>query len=365
MTTGDGSRSSLHVRIASWDDDPPVGGQGVYVRELRTALIERGLTVSTTAGRGRFAVGYRRITGRGHLDLSVALNLSPSPLRSGDPDLIHVSGGPGGLHLLRSTGRPVVYTAHHTYRLAHPRFGPSRALGLVEGACYRRADMVAAVSASTADSVIECGVPRTRVTVISPGVRLGSGDPGGVERIPRRILFVGRMAPEKGPLDAVAAMHRVAEVVPGTTGVVVGGGAQLSEVAAAAGSSPAGRSTVRVLGRLSDEEVMTELRRAEVVLIPSAFEGLGIVALEAMAAGAAVAGYDVVGLRDTVGPHGLLVPFGDIDGLAGACRRLLEDQRLRQELTSAAGEAVRRQRSWSRCAEEFDELYRSVIAAHT
>lgn len=351
----------MHARVATWDDDPPVGGQGVYVRELRRSLVARGVRVSTTAGQGRFAMRYRRITGKGHLDMSIALNRSMRPLLVGDPDVLHVSGGPGGLQLLRRLPLPVVYTAHHTYRLSHARPGARRAFGSIEARGYRRAAVVAAVSPSTADAVVELGVPRSRVIVISPGVC--ADEPAGppVAREPGRMLFVGRLEAEKGPLDAVAAMQRVVADVPGARGYVVGSGTLAAEVGVAARA--AGNGGITPLGRLSDDEVALELRRAEVVLLPSAFEGLGMVALEAMAAGAAVVGYDVTGLRDTIGPHGLLVPHGEVGQLAAACRRLLADAPLRHHLAAGALDAVRDQRSWSRCAEEFEELYRHVIDA--
>ena len=92
---------------------------------------------------------------------------------------------------------------------------------------------------------------------------------------------------------------------------------------------------------------MEQFRRAEVVLVPSAFEGLGLVPLEAMAAGTAVVGYDVVGLHDTVGRRGELVAHGDVAALAAACRRLLVDSTRREQLVEAAQapEAVRKERS--------------------
>ena len=231
---------------------------------------------------------------------------------------------------------------------------------MVEAAAYRRAARIAAVSPSTADSVIEMGVPAARVEVISPGIGLGPDGPGRTtaERVPGRLLFVGRLEPEKGAVDAVLAMGQVSEALPWAQGHVVGCG---SEAEAAAALVNASRWPVTFLGRVDDQRLWEEYHSAEVVLMPSDFEGLGLVALEAMAAGAAVVGYDVSGLHDTVGGEGVLVPRGDVAGLASACRGLLTDRSRRAELTARASERVRVERSWAGCAERFEELYHEVL----
>ncbi len=358
----------LHVRLVTWDDDPPVGGQGVYARELRRALVVRGHRVTTVSGHGPHAVRYRRVTGRGHLDLSLALWRSPGVLLEGDPDLLHVSGGPGGVTLLRPgavrrAGIPVVYTAHHTYRQAHRRLGPYALLGAAEGAAYRRAAALLAVSPSTAAAVRAMGVDPARLAVVSPGIEVPSPPPGEGPRVPGRMLFVGRLEREKGPLDAVAAMASVAARVPGAHGVVLGSGPLGREVRQAA-EATGGR--VAVAGadgcRPTDDEVAAAYRQAEVLLVPSSYEGLGLVALEAMAAGTAVVGYDVAGLHDTVGRHGVVVAPGDVTALAAAARGLLEDHDRRRRLAADGAAAVRRERSWARAAERCEAVYRSVLA---
>lgn len=288
--------------------------------------------------------------------MSIRLNADPGLLLAGEPDLVHLSGGPGGLALLRRLPVPIVFTAHHTYRQAHGRLRPQRALSPLEAAGYRRAAAVAAVSAATAQAVVGLGVPPERVRVIAPGVRLRS--PGApVDRESGSMLFVGRLEPEKGPLEAVEAMRRVIETRPTARGLLVGAGSL--EGAVRAHTDGDDRITLR--SHLSDEELATEYHRAQVLLMPSEFEGLGLVALEAMAGGAAVVGYDVVGLRDTIGADGMLVPAGNVAEMAAACRRLMEDDSRREDLTARAAIGVRERYSWNRCAAEFEELYAQVL----
>lgn len=354
---GSNSTAPIHVQLVTWDDDPPVGGQGVYVRELRRALVTRGTEVSTCAGRGEFAMSYPRVTGRAHLDMSIALNRSLRPILESKADVLHVSGGPGGILLLRRTPHPTVYTAHHTHRQSPGAPRLRRLFQRLERRSYDLADVVAAVSPSTARAVVDMGVPSSKVTVIPPGIDVGPAAAGDTEREEARILFVGRLEPVKGPLDAVAAMDALTQKVEGCRGFVVGSGSLSTQVAHAAAST-SGRVTF--LGALADEEVLLEYRRAQVVLVPSAFEGLGMVALEAMASGAAVVGYDVEGLHDTIGSCGRLVPHGDVRGLIDACLELLADPEGLGDLVQRAHETVSREHSWSRCAEQFDALYRRL-----
>ncbi len=346
----------LHVRLATWDDEPAVGGQGVYVRELRRSLEEAGVRVTTVAGRGRYAVAYRRLTGHGPLDLSVQLSLPNDHLTSGSPDLVHVSGGPGGLQIVRRLATPVVYTAHHTFELSHRWYEPQRWYGAVEARGYKLAQMVIAVSKSTADSVCRMGVSSQRVVVVPPGIDTELFRPGG-SRGRRRMLFVGRLEPEKGPLDALAAMEEVVRQSPGASGSIVGSGRLRARVERRVRDTP----QIEYRSAPSDQELAELYAAADVVLVPSAFEGVGLVALEAMAAGCAVVGYDVVGLHDTLSHHGVLVAEGDVKGLARTCRCLLEDPARAEELGAAASQAVRAEHSWNDRSDEIVALYRRVI----
>ncbi|GAC1343414.1 MAG: glycosyltransferase family 1 protein [Candidatus Dormibacteria bacterium] len=348
----------MRVTLVTFDDDPPIGGQGVVVRGLREQLRERGVAVTTVSGHGAHALRIPRVTGRRPLDLSLLLNRRPGLLLASAPELLHVHGGPGGVLLWRRIQPPVVYTAHHTYRLAHRLGRPERVLAPLEAIAYRRAARVLAVSPSTADSVVAMGVPRARVEVVPPGVHLPAAAAGS--RDPKRLLFVGRLEPAKGPLDAVAVMAEVCAADPEVRGVVVGAGSQRTEVAAACRGT-GGR--IEFAGSLDDAALATEYSRAAVVIMPSRFEGLGLVALEANAAGVAVAGYAVPGLRDAGATGAVLVAAGDRQALSRAVGGLLADPLRREQLAAAGREQVRTHYSWAAHADRVLDVYRAVIAS--
>ena len=84
------------------------------------------------------------------------------------------------------------------------------------------------------------------------------------------------------------------------------------------------------------------LARADIAVIPSRWEGFGLVAVEAMASGVPVIASDIPALREVVGDAALLVPPSDPMALADAIRRLAADADLRRALSEAGLARVRR-----------------------
>ena len=345
----------MRVTFVSYDDEPPLGGQGVVLRGMRRALAASGVETETLAGRGAHAVpDVPSVTGRAPLDFSLWVNRHPDAIMRTRPDVAHVQGGPGGVLLLRRLQVPVVYTAHHTYRQAYVPSDPRRVLSPLEAAAYRRAQRVLAVSESTAGAVRAMRVPAGRVEVVPPGIDLPAVDPGARER--GRILFVGRLESEKGALAAVEVMRAVVGPRPGWRGVIIGAGRLDSAVREEA----QGCERIAVLGHVDDATVSDELARASVLLMPSRYEGLGLVALEAQARGTPVVGYDVTGLRDAVREGGILVEEDDVEALRGACLRVLEDGAMAADLGARGRDFVTRVHSWDVVGALLRQAYAAV-----
>jgi glycosyltransferase involved in cell wall biosynthesis len=343
------------VTFVSYDDEPPLGGQGIVLRGMRKALVARGHAVTTVSGRGNNAIAFPRVTGRAPLDFSLHLNRHPGLVAAWEGDVVHAHGGPGGVLLLRDVGAPLVYTAHHTYAQAHGHGSLRRLMSPLEVRSYRRAAMVLAVSPSTADAVRRLGVPASRVEVVRPGVDV----PPAVStpREPGRMLFAGRWETEKGVLDAVTVMGTVLRDRPHLSAVVVGSG-RLDDAVRRAVRGTA----IELRGRVSDSDLRAELARAGVVLMPSRYEGLGLVALEAQAAGALVVGYDVDGLRDAVADPLLLVPPGDVSALVALTLSVVDQPERRAEVADRVLRAVRAAPSWDAVARRLEEVYAQVTS---
>ena len=166
------------------------------------------------------------------------------------------------------------------------------------------------------------------------------------------IFFVGRHEERKGLAVLLDALGHL----PADLTLWVGGtGPQTEALRARHGGDP----RIEWLGRLSDDEVASRMRGADVFCAPSLHgESFGVVLLEAMAAGAVVVASALDGYANvaTDGTDALLTPPGDSGALGAALVRVLDDGRLRQRLVAAA-EARAQEFSMARLAEAYVAHY--------
>lgn len=136
------------------------------------------------------------------------------------------------------------------------------------------------------------------------------------------IGIVGRLACQKGHVHLLEAFAAIAGRVPEASLLVVGDGPDRDSLEAKAAELGVGER-VRWLGALPHEEVLPLYAIMDVFAMPSLYEGFGLTAVEAMAAGLPVVASDVEGLNEVVesGVTGYLCPAGDISRLS---ERLLE-----------------------------------------
>jgi glycosyltransferase involved in cell wall biosynthesis len=250
-----------------------------------------------------------------------------------DADLVHAHWLPTALPAL-ATGRPLLLQLWGTdVELA--RRAPRLARLLV-----RRARVVVVASAFLAEAARAFGAREVRV--VPNGVRVP--ERVGPPAEPPHVLYAGRLSPEKGIEDFLAATE-------GLPRIVVGDGPLRERVPEAVGFVPPGR-----LGAWYE--------RAAVVCVPSRREGYGVVAREAQAYGRPVVATRVGGLPDAVrdGVDGLLVEPGDVPALRAALERLLGDAALRARLGRAARKAAA-ERTWERCAAALVDAYRVTASA--
>lgn len=151
----------------------------------------------------------------------------------------------------------------------------------------------------------------------APGFRPAHGIPAEVPLA----LYAGRVSAEKGWRDLPGLL----EAVDGLHVVVCGGGPELADLRATAGDR------LHVTGAVAADTVAAAMGAADVLVLPSRFEELGSVLIEAMAVGLPGVAYDVGGTAEAIVPDvtGILVPRGDTARLAAAVRRVLDDDALR------------------------------------
>ena len=358
----------------------PVGGMQSHTGQLTRALDGCGVaqTVVTAwrpgAARSELLGGRSRVLRLGgpirHLRqlYAPAAALAVPGLAAGT-DLVHVHLGedlavvPLGL-LAGRRRRPVVLTVHCSLRHTL-QAGGGRGLALstvgaaLESVGERQADAVIVLTRRLADRLLAEGVDPGRVHVIPSGVdlrRFARPLPDPAPALPRpRVLFVGRLAAQKGVttlLEAVPLLRSPAAVV------LVGDGPLRPALERQAARLGPGR--VRFQGFVPHAEVPAWLAAADVLVLPSVYEELGSVLLEAMAAGLPVVASAVGGIPDALGPAGRLVPAGDPAALAAAVDQVLDDPALAAELAAAARRRAAAF-SWDTLAEQVLEVYRQVV----
>jgi len=171
--------------------------------------------------------------------------------------------------------------------------------------------------------------------------------------------FIGRFDHRKGLLDLARAWPQVAAAAPGAHLLLVGKGPAEAEARALLASAP----RVHWLGYRTD--IPELLRAMDVLAVPSHWEGFGLVAAEALAAGVPVVAADASSLPEIVehGVHGLLVPPHDPPALAAALLRLAGDPAQRARMGAAGRARVHAEFSVERMIDQYEELLARVVAA--
>ena len=340
---------------------------GLFVRGQVEALRAAGAQVDVLAmprrGRGwRGRLAYAAWALRG---------LARLPRRY---DAVHahyaVPSGVVGLWFRRWARRPLVVTVHGSDVLVLPDRYP-RLAGAV-GRVLRGADHVIAVSRFLRDRVVErFGVPPGRITVQSAGIdtRIFHPDAPGAEAVRARygdqplVVYAGNLIPLKGVDALVQAFARVRERRGSGHLLLVGPAVdpayrELLEARAAALGIGA---HVTFAGPQPPEQVAAAMAAADVFVLPSLEEGLGLVVLEALACGTPVVASRTGGIPEIVqdGDYGLLVPPGDVTALAGAIRRVLDEPRFRERARRYGPTLAARHDRWRQAA-ELVVLYRSL-----
>ena len=213
-------------------------------------------------------------------------------------------------------------------------------------------------------------IPAERIRVIRNGIDTTEYRPDpntdvleryGVDLARPYVIFVGRITRQKG----VPVLLRAASgLIPEAQLVLLAGAAdtqeQLAEVTELVDGLRATRSGVFWIPEmLPKHDVIQLLTHATVFAIPSIYEPLGIVNLEAMACGTAVVGSRTGGIPEVVadGETGLLVPAGEPEPLAAALNTLLSDP----DRAAAMGQAGRKRAvaefGWPAIAAQTADLY--------
>jgi GalNAc-alpha-(1->4)-GalNAc-alpha-(1->3)-diNAcBac-PP-undecaprenol alpha-1,4-N-acetyl-D-galactosaminyltransferase len=184
-------------------------------------------------------------------------------------------------------------------------------------------------------------IPRWTATVIDNPV-VTAETPVQYQADARTIVTMGRLVAQKGYDLLIAAFARIAGDCPGWTLAIIGEGPardQIKKLIEQYGLA----NRVELVGARKDP--FTLMSQSSFFVLSSRYEGFPMALAEAMALGLPVISFDCPsGPRVLVRPEvdGVLVPAQDVDGLAAAMRRLIEDAPLRRRLSGKAPEVTER-----------------------
>ncbi len=406
----------LRLAYLTYRGKPHVGGQGVYTRHLTKALVDLGHHVEVFSGqpypvlddrvvlhalpsldiwndqypgrlpgyweiksKGDLAEVLTHLTGRFGEPLAFSVRvLAELQKRRGDFDLVHDNQclGYGILRVNRIL--PTIVTLHHpitrdrALEMAHTpdrrkRRSIGRWYGFVEmqGRVASRMPRIVVVSENSIKDIhADMGVSLDRMRLVPVGVDPELFKPiPGVERQPGRLITTASadVALKGLPylLEAMAKLRTERDVRL----TIIGRpkpGASLDLI-----DRLGLRPYIDFVSGVPDERIVELYAEAELAVVPSLYEGFSLPAIEAMCTGICLVATDGGALPEVTGADNdtvLQCPAGDVEALAAAIRRGLDDPALRRRIGAAGRRRVVERWSWKHCAQLTVEQYREVLA---
>src|SRR5688572_7205838 len=270
-----------------------------------------------------------------------------------------------------------VVTIHDCIHLRFPQYLPSR-LGYAYArsslwvAAHRSARILTVSEASKRDILRYFRVPESKVAVIYNAIdeRFSEEPPADeVMRVRERyqlndpfILYAGNIKPHKNLERLIEAFHIIRKGELEFVKLLIIGD-EISKYAALRRTVHRYKlhKHVRFFGFVPDATLAILYRLARVFVFPSLYEGFGLPPLEAMASGTPVITSNVSSLPEVAGDAAMLIDPYETDAIAGAMRRVLMDDRLRDDMRER-GLARAREFSWGRSVRRVREIYDEVLA---
>ncbi len=411
----------MRIALLSYRSKEHGGGQGVYVRHLAKGLADLGHDVELLSGQPYPETLDPRVTltklpsldlyrepdpfrtprlseftswidvleyvvtktGRFSEPLTFSLRAARHLRKHGaDVDVVHDNQGLGYGMLAVQRRLPLVTTIHHPItrdlrvELASAqgwkqRFGLRRFYSFLpmQKRVARRLQVVLGVSSVSADdTAADFGMDRSRIRVVPLGVDTDLFAPplDGV-RVPGRIVAVASAdKPLKGVrhlLEAVAKLRTERDDVHLELVCRLEPGGESERRIVELGLE----DVVHPVTGVSDAELAALLASAEVMCVPSMYEGFSLPTVEALASGTPVVASDAGALPEVVGREsgaGVLVPPGDVDALVAALGRVLDDPAERARMGEAGRARALQRFSWIAVARATVETYEAAVALH-
>jgi glycosyltransferase involved in cell wall biosynthesis len=291
-------------------------------------------------------------------------------------DIVHIHGSydipalMAGLLTTKALGGGTVFTTHGT---GSRYWRPGKRWGSLWRDSARRVDVIISISEFVRRRMVQIlGENPPKYHTIYNGVDSDFFSPVEDSLEVKRalgvsgryvLLFVGRLASNKGIGHLLRAMPVLRKEIRDVTLLIGGGGemeGELRKAAAELGVS----DIVDFRGYVSQERLPGYYGASDVVVVPSTYEPGGLIPLEAMSMKKPVVGARTGGIAESLtnGLTGLLVPPGDSGAIAAAVKRLHDDPDLAAELGENGRNMVEKRFSWEKVAQETLEAYSDALS---
>jgi glycosyltransferase involved in cell wall biosynthesis len=406
----------LRIAYLTYRGKPHVGGQGVYTRHLTKALVDLGHHVEVFSGQpypvvddrielhqlpsldlwndhypGRLPA-YWEVKSKGDLleTLSHVKGTFGEPLafsvrvrdvlkrRRHEFDLVHDNQCLGYGILAIEKEIPTIVTLHHPItrdralemehtenRRRRRSIGRWYSFVKMQGRVASRMPRIVVVSENSIKDIhADMGVSYDRMRLVPVGV-----DPDLFRPMPEVTRTPGRLITTASAdvalkglsylLEAMAKLRTERDVTLTIIGKPRAGAS--NDLIDKLGLRP----HIQFVSGVPDERIVELYAEAELAVVPSLYEGFSLPAIEAMATGTCLVATDGGALPEVTGRDGETVlgcRAGDVESLAAAIRRGLDDPDLRARVGDAGRRRVVERWSWKHCAQLTVDQYREVLA---
>lgn len=356
----DGSQGGFVAEPLTWMEREKVENQVIAVRPFYRGLPHAASSAISSSWRTYFSLpGNLGLPSAG---MFLAAGLMNAVRKTGPFDLIHAHGALPCGHAAMLIGErlkiPFVVSVHglDVFYEMQAGYAARGWCGKVSERVYESANRVICISEAVRERLGEKF--GANAEVIYNGVDAEVFFPGQESKSPLTILSVGNLIPIKGHGLLLRAFARVSERGPGSSLEIFGDGPERDRLVRLAEELGI-RERVSFRGRQSREKIAEAMRRCAVFALPSSYEGLGCVYLEAMASGKAAIGCRGQGIEEIIehGKNGFLIPPGDEAELSESLRMLLQNEELRGRVGSAARNTILQRHTFRRQAQRLTELY--------
>lgn len=335
--------------LVAGDPNQYTGGY-IYDARITNALIRAGCPVQVIGLAGRFP----------RTDKTAANALENALVDCLDDQTVIIDG-------LVLGNLPAVVARHtdrlHLVALMHHPLADESGLDQGIAASFHKSErsalhhvrQVVTTSAFTAQRLVrDYGVNPRRIHVVEPGVNRPTHPPAKRAGKPR-LLCVATITPRKGHLVLVEALSELADI-DWHCSLVGDASRDLEHVAKVKMAIQRHhiQRRIKLVGCLPAEELARQYHDASIFVLPSLYEGYGMVIAEALAYGLPVVTTTGGALIRTLPKKaGIAVPPGDTHALAAALRRVLVDTELRNALAAQACRAAESLPTWNEAGERF------------